>query len=136
MIRLIYVSTAESAVNDATISQILVQANRHNDENGITGLMLYNGMNFMQALEGDRAVVLPLMERIHRDPRHSGVIILRHEPIKTRAFPNWSMQLARTQRATNAPARLLDGNALAPDFIPASVPDDVARLFRGFNTLA
>ena len=49
MIRLIYVSTAESAVNDATISQILVQANRHNDENGITGLMLYNGMNFMQA---------------------------------------------------------------------------------------
>lgn len=72
MIRIVYVSTSRLGLTDADVKQILQQARERNKAKGITGLLVFNGLNFIQALEGEAEPVLATMSAISRDPRHSG----------------------------------------------------------------
>ena len=63
----------------------------NNARANITGLLLYKGGNFMQAIEGPKAAVQALYERIQNDPRHTGVYKLLERPITEREFSNFSM---------------------------------------------
>ncbi len=58
---------------------------------GISGLLLHEGGNFMQLLEGPEKAIKALMVKISRDPRHEGIITLLQGPLKEREFPEWSM---------------------------------------------
>lgn len=49
---------------------------RFNDDNGLTGILLYTDDRFVQYLEGNRDAVEVLSERIIRDPRHFDVVTL------------------------------------------------------------
>lgn len=64
---------------------------RNNEENGVTGLLMYEDGNFMQALEGPPERVTATMERIHSDSRHRDVRVIVDFLHAERAFPQWDM---------------------------------------------
>ncbi len=90
LVQLIYVSDLVNQ-NEAELGPILESAVRHNREDGITGMLLYSGGNFLQVLEGERSKVLGTYERICLDPRHRNITVLTEEEVPERQFSNWSM---------------------------------------------
>lgn len=66
---------------------------KNNVKHGVTGLLYYGNQTFFQCLEGDKQIVLDLMERIKTDPRHECVTVIASEHISERRFSKWSMKL-------------------------------------------
>src|SRR5208283_4698336 len=62
-----------------------------NQARGITGVLIFVDGVFFQILEGEKDVVIDLMESIQRDTRHSGVKVYRERETDERAFASWSM---------------------------------------------
>lgn len=71
--------------------ELLTKSRENNSKAGLTGMLLYKDGNFMQVLEGEEATVRALYEKVHRDPRHRGVITLLQGHVEERQFPDWSM---------------------------------------------
>lgn len=93
MLRLIYFSTARLGLGSADLEDILSRAVVHNVAHGVTGVLLFNGRNFLQVLEGPRRLVEGLYERITRDSRHTGVTLIKTEPVSRLSYPEWGMKL-------------------------------------------
>jgi hypothetical protein len=87
----LYISTAPTLPREQ-VDAILATSARNNPERGITGLLLFNGRNFLQLLEGEEGEVAGLMDRITADPRHSGVSVLDRRTIAERTCPDWAMK--------------------------------------------
>ena len=90
LVQLIYLSDL-AAKDESEIAPILKSAVKHNSKNGITGMLLYSGGNFLQVLEGEKAAVDETYARICRDPRHRNTVLLTEEPVTERHFANWQM---------------------------------------------
>lgn len=88
--QLIYVSDLVGK-DETQLASILESAVRHNTEDGITGMLLYSGGNFLQVLEGPHDAVRSTYQRICRDPRHRNASILLEQEIPERHFPSWRM---------------------------------------------
>ena len=73
MYRLIYISTASDALTSADVDAIVDASIRNNAPRNITGVLIYNGLNFLQVLEGTRLNVEEVFNRIVQDPRHISV---------------------------------------------------------------
>ena len=95
----LYVSTLSPDSPVKVISQIAAKARLANQEAGITGLLVFDGMRFCQQIEGPRKPVLALIERIRVDPRHVNVEILHHGPLEDRRFRRFSLGYAATDDA-------------------------------------
>jgi len=93
---LVYVSQATRDFDDAELADLLAVSRRNNASTGITGLLMYESRFFMQALEGPRAAVEALLEKIKRDPRHTDVQIVCEDTIQHRNFGPWRMAFQRT----------------------------------------
>jgi hypothetical protein len=90
LIQLIYAS--DLAENDEqSLTAILASAVRHNQKNGVTGMLVYSNNRFLQVLEGESAVVEETYSRIAADGRHKKIVPLLTETIATRSFDRWSM---------------------------------------------
>lgn len=87
----LYISTAPGVSREG-LDAIIDASARNNPTAGITGLLLYNGRNFMQLLEGKGEALDALMERISGDPRHSGVAIVHRGEVAERSCPEWAMK--------------------------------------------
>ena len=91
MLQLTYISTATPGTTPAMVGEILSASRRNNAAANVTGLLLYDGHRFLQALEGPEAAVQTTFDRIHKDPRHFALVQLARESITERSFPNWAM---------------------------------------------
>jgi hypothetical protein len=91
MLSLIYVSSSVREMNAEELLDILKVSRENNVARDVTGLLLYKGGNFMQALEGPDDVVMALYETIKKDSRHKDVSIISTEKIQKRQFPAWEM---------------------------------------------
>jgi len=91
MHRLIYTSSARTLLHDGTLRQILDAAYRNNKRDGITGLLIYHEGCFLQLIEGEKPAVETCFQRIERDPRHFGCIVLSEELVGGRMFADWRM---------------------------------------------
>ena len=91
LIYIVYVSAATRSFSDDDLAALLASFRQNNVHMGITGMLLYCDGQFIQVLEGPRAIVERLYDRIEQDPRHSTVLKLLEQPIKERCFPEWSM---------------------------------------------
>ncbi|PPD45033.1 MAG: blue light sensor protein [Methylocystis sp.] len=105
MLRLVYFSTAKLGLDQGSLEAIMASAVAHNRAAGVTGVLLFNGLNFLQALEGPEPVLERLYARIERDPRHAGVRIIRREAIEAVTFPDWGMKLTQVPRSESLPLR-------------------------------
>ncbi len=90
LVQLIYVSDLIGD-KESEIPAILKSSVRNNSKDGITGMLLYAGGNFLQVLEGESDAVKATYDRICLDPRHRNTIVLTNEDVKERHFSNWSM---------------------------------------------
>ena len=97
LVRLLYASRAVDT-SPAAIQAILETARRHNHEHGVTGILVYGGGIFMQAIEGGRQVISDLYGTIGRDPRHTHLLLLHYEEILERRFGGWTMGLVDVGR--------------------------------------
>ena len=91
MIQLAYVSTATRLMSQDDLAGLLRQSRTFNAAHDITGMLLYKDRSFIQVLEGDEEVVMPLYDRIRRDLRHEKVKTLFVSDIDERDFATWSM---------------------------------------------
>jgi hypothetical protein len=91
MISLIYVSTATHLLSKEELLDILRVSLRNNEIGPVTGLLLYQGGNFMQVLEGPEEAVMDIFGKIQKDTRHTDIIVLNNEPLEERAFSDWRM---------------------------------------------
>ncbi|WP_114393344.1 BLUF domain-containing protein [Oleisolibacter albus] len=132
---LVYISRSAGPVSDDALLALLVQARSNNARDGITGMLLYKGGYFMQALEGPNALVQALYRRICLDPRHRDVTTLIKFQPDGRAFDGWTMGFANIDRI---PPEQRAGISpfLDQDFEPASwaeAPHQAMRLLRAFR---
>jgi hypothetical protein len=91
MHHIIYLSRVSQKLSSEELVGLLVKARQSNKLAGITGAMVYGEGRFMQILEGEKAAVTGLYERIVADRRHQAILKLVDKPIKERTFLNWSM---------------------------------------------
>lgn len=95
LIQLIYTSAAKSDMSQAELETILAKSVVNNTRDGLTGMLLYHEGCFMQAIEGEDAMVMATFERIGRDPRHGHVLMIEQSEITERAFSRFTMGFRR-----------------------------------------
>jgi hypothetical protein len=105
LVRLMYASRATATVSKDTLQAILKKSTTNNPGVGITGVLCFSGEIFLQVLEGGRAQVSTLYNRIAQDPRHRDVVLLNYEEIEERSFAGWAMGQVNMSRLN--PALLL-----------------------------
>lgn len=88
---LAYVSVADHAISAAELEDIVMRSAAANIELGVTGVLLFNGMNFFHILQGETQSVEALYGRIARDRRHHAVSRLPAQPFAHLHFPAWGM---------------------------------------------
>ena len=75
----------------AALHDILKSARHRNIRCGVSGVLLYNQKGFFQTLEGNKAEVDQVFERIACDTRHTHVQVLERRFVSSRIFHSWSM---------------------------------------------
>lgn len=100
LVRLVYASslTFKSRFKPAIFQTVEQDARQYNQQNGITGTLCYGNGQFLQCLEGQKKVLLPLLQEIFDDTRHKETKILIVQPIEQRDFSNWGMRLMFLER--------------------------------------
>lgn len=91
MIQLTYISSAVPGLIERDVADILKASRNNNAPAGVTGLLLYNGRRFLQALEGESGAVNIVYRRIKTDRRHRACVLLSSTEISQRAFGSWAM---------------------------------------------
>ena len=89
--QIIYSSEASTPMQADDLEEILGHARRSNAARAITGALVYAEGMFLQILEGDKAELQMLMDKIRRDVRHTAVVVLREGEIPTAIFGGWKM---------------------------------------------
>lgn len=91
MYYLLYASTAVERMEDEQLESLLEVSRRNNAAINVSGMLLYYDGSFIQFIEGEKADVIDLFERITQDPRHFGVFVLDQGEADRRALPEWKM---------------------------------------------
>ncbi|MEO8346243.1 MAG: BLUF domain-containing protein [Betaproteobacteria bacterium] len=87
--RLAYVSRPRENLPVLEIPRIVTVSRAHNEGHGITGVLLFTGIDFVQVIEGSVDVVASLWARIGADPRHQAIVKFLDEPATSRWYPDW-----------------------------------------------
>ena len=90
--RLVYSSQANSELSPEDLKDISVVSENNNLADGITGLLCYSNLMFLQILEGEHEQINKTYHRIVGDKRHHTPILIECVPIQNRLFEVWSMQ--------------------------------------------
>ena len=102
LVRLMYCSRSAPGVDSEELTLLLRQCRSHNGEAGITGMLCHSQGLFIQVLEGGRAAVNQLYQRILADTRHTDVVLLVYEEISQRRFAGWTMGQVNMARINTA----------------------------------
>lgn len=77
-----------------TLEGVVAHSRDYNEGLNVTGLLLFSGDHFIQAIEGPASSVRHLWKHIGKDDRHSGCRILIKDSNITRIFADWAMAFA------------------------------------------
>ncbi|RYY80299.1 MAG: BLUF domain-containing protein [Moraxellaceae bacterium] len=93
-IRLTYASTTTSkpAMIRQHLVAILNEAQLHNSNNDVFGVLFYGNNYFFQCIEGNKAKVDMLYEKLLKDKRHKDMVLLSYTPINKMRFIGWNMK--------------------------------------------
>ena len=69
-----YVSTADYSLEESEVERLLIESEISNNENNLSGILLFSEGNFLQVLEGKKETILSLYETILNDKRHHSVL--------------------------------------------------------------
>ena len=91
MFFIVYVSSAVTPFTHSELTDLLEKSRVNNAGLDVSGMLLYKDGNFMQVLEGEEGAVRTSYDKIARDPRHRGLLVLLQGMLAERQFPDWSM---------------------------------------------
>ncbi len=119
LIQLVYVSslTVTGRLNTTIFDEVEGHARAYNEQQGITGILCYGNGQFLQCIEGSKAQVLTLQQRIFADKRHKNIKILLLQAINKSSFVDWRMRLLFLERWLWSPATKQQATQLSP-FLP------------------
>lgn len=92
---LTYTSRASLDLTEADLADILETARHLNALEGVSGLLIFNGVHFLQIVEGSEAAIDGLVARLRADPRHTGFEVKDERLVGERLFPGWTMELVK-----------------------------------------
>lgn len=106
-VRLVYASRANFQVQqvggiELEVGRILIQSKRNNPRQGVVGGLYFSDGCFFQCLEGPSEAVEDLYSRLHYDPRHRDLKVLRRETIEQPSFAGWAMKYIPKATAVQA----------------------------------
>ncbi len=88
----LYTSVLNQHDYDAlVVSDIIKTARIENGTHEITGVLLFDGINFTQYFEGKDADVDQLLDNILRDKRHRNITVILSGQHQHRLYENWGM---------------------------------------------
>ena len=114
-----YTSLARPSLTADDVDAVHQTARHLNALDGITGLLVYNGRNFLQVIEGAESGIDDLYRRLLADPRHSAMNVEDERYIESREFPEWAMEFAHVDIGHP------DARRDIIDLLPRSLPDKV-----------
>lgn len=133
LVQLVYVSnlTLGSRLSASIFDDIESHARNFNQQHGITGILCYGSGCFLQCIEGEKAHVFALMERIFIDSQHKNVEIILLQTIDSRSFTDWRMRSLFLERWLWSPASKNQAAELSPylPFFPHSWSPDRTKQF-------
>jgi len=88
---ILYISTMKIEYSKEEIKEMLKLFQERNNENRISGLMLYHDRNVIQYIEGNKEELYKIYNNIENDRRHYNVIKIINEKIIKRNFIEWDM---------------------------------------------
>jgi hypothetical protein len=91
---ILYCSVLASGQSILVIAQIVSAARVRNAQDGITGLLVFDGQRFCQHFEGPRRKVLSLLDRIQADPRHAQLRVVYDGALAQRRYGRFELGLA------------------------------------------
>lgn len=106
MRQITYISTARPGDGDV-MAAIERKAIENNGRQDLSGLLLHDGVRFLQVLEGPESAVAAAFERIKVDPRHFAIVVLRDRIVDERSFGGWAMLCRFTSDADGSLAGLI-----------------------------
>ena len=124
----LYISTAPSLSREE-VDTILATSERNNTARGVTGLLLYNGRNFLQLLEGEESELVALITRISHDERHGGVSVLNSLSVPERACPDWAMRRIMIGQSVEQRKAVLEAE------LPENLDPGMRQIIVNFATL-
>jgi hypothetical protein len=128
---LTYTSLAALDLKPEDLEAIHRTARDVNALEGVTGLLIFNGTNFLQIIEGAPNAIDDLVERLRRDRRHSGLEIRDEHEMEERSFPDWSMELVRVS------ASYFEARDTVVERLPAAIAQHVReRVVRMTETIS
>ena len=116
---LAYTSLARPDLSPADVRAIHQTARHLNALDGVTGLLIYNGRQFLQVIEGAESAIDHLLQRLRADPRHLGLTVEDQRFIDEREFPDWAMELAQVSIG------YLEARSDIADRLPSTLPETV-----------
>jgi hypothetical protein len=122
--QLIYVSTASDSYGASVMRDVQASSARNNVPANISGLLLFDGMRFLQVLEGPARAVRERYAHILKDSRHFGVSVVSKKNVPARSFGNWAMLCHEIVDGKHLP------DAVAPFLVDAD--QEIRDLFAGF----
>lgn len=124
---ILYCSVLASDQPPNAVARIVSHARWRNAAQGITGLLVFDGMRFCQHIEGPRDTVTALLSAIEQDPRHTDIRVVYDGPIAARRYPRFDMGLAESEGADGiADIELLDGMPALERFLQQRPGFDVS----------
>ncbi len=133
--RIIYMSTAVGVLRAEELDRIYLRAQAANAGAGITGLMLFYEGVFLQVLEGPAAGVTSLLERIRRDRRHAGLIVLESGPADERGFGGSAMNFVSARKLSSGEKQAFSELRQAVTARGASPGIDLSDLLAAFGAV-
>ena len=95
MHQIVYTSTATEHLSCADLNELLLGARNRNKTLGVSGMLVFHGGTFLQALEGEQRAVNEIFASIASDRRHRDIDVLHRGPgFDQRVFGDWSMGFA------------------------------------------
>ena len=130
---LTYTSLARLDLQTMDLEDIHRTAREQNALDGITGLLVFNGTHFLQIIEGSESAIEELVERLRRDPRHTGFEIRDRQKVDARSFPDWSMELVRVNASYFQARDTIDDRL--PDTVPGAIKARLLRMTELISTI-
>ena len=92
MKRLLYVSDSTIADEISKLDDIMLESVIWNHDNKLTGILWSTEKKFAQVIEGNETSIDELLNKLHKDPRHTNIQVVDYSVIEKREFGNWSMR--------------------------------------------
>lgn len=116
---LAYTSLARPDLGPGDIRAIHQTARHLNALDGVTGLLIYNGRQFLQVIEGAESAIDDLLLRLEADSRHSELTVEDQRFIEDREFRDWAMELVQISVSDQQTRKDL------ADLLPTALPEIV-----------